>query len=211
MKLKLDNVTLLGVDCLDVSRLKRSFDICTYYCDFSDIKFLTSLDTTGLEYPAVKIHPINSKEEYSKFMIKELNNYVDTDYVLIVQYDGFICNPNAWTNEFLKYDYIGAPWWYDNHNVGNGGFSLRSKKLLNILQNDKNITVYHPEDNQICRIYREYLESLGIVFANDDIAIIFSYECSPKYKDPWKDQFGYHGGITGIRSTWKDYNNFFRR
>lgn len=51
-------------------------------------------------------------------MIKELNKYIETDYVLIVQYDGFILNPKAWMDEFLEYDYIGAPWWYtDNYNI----------------------------------------------------------------------------------------------
>lgn len=87
-------------------------------------------------------------------MIKELNKYIETSYVLIIQYDGFILNPDAWTDEFLEYDYIGAPWWYtDDCNVGNGGFSLRSKKLLEILANDDSILETHPEDHHICRTY----------------------------------------------------------
>ena len=30
--------------------------------------------------------------------------------MLIVQDDGFIINKNLWDEEFLSYDYIGAPW-----------------------------------------------------------------------------------------------------
>ena len=81
-----------------------------------------------------------------------LNNYIDSDFVLIIQDDGHIVNPHLWDNEFLNYDYIGAPWpnnkkWknrfskYDEkvssniirnfnlNNIGNGGFSLRSKNF----------------------------------------------------------------------------------
>ncbi len=66
-----------------------------------------------------------------------LGERFDTDYVLIVQNDGFPLRRGL--DEFVgKYDYIGAPWerhmtyydWYpDRYRVGNGGFSLRSKRL----------------------------------------------------------------------------------
>ena len=66
-----------------------------------------------------------------------LKKYIDTDFCLIIQGDGFVIHPENWTDEFLKYDYIGAPWrnlaHYSFIRVGNGGFSLRSKKLLKIL------------------------------------------------------------------------------
>ena len=35
--------------------------------------------------------------------------------------------PEAWTDDFFNYDYIGATW--DDGVVGNGGFSWRSRKL----------------------------------------------------------------------------------
>lgn len=74
-----------------------------------------------------------------------MTDYVDTDYCLIIHDDGFIVNPHLWTDDFLKYDYIGAPWYLginrgltwlqDRHNlVGNGGFCIRSKKLMNELK-----------------------------------------------------------------------------
>src|ERR1700687_3454326 len=47
-----------------------------------------------------------------------------------------LITPAAWREEFLGCDYIGAQWfWHDDAmRVGNGGFSLRSRKLLLALQ-----------------------------------------------------------------------------
>ena len=50
-----------------------------------------------------------SYADYNKRCVSELNNYFDTDFCLIVQFDGKIINPSAWTNDFFNYDYIGAP------------------------------------------------------------------------------------------------------
>lgn len=68
--------------------------------------------------------PIKSKEEYSRYCIKELHKQVQTDFMLVIQWDGYVLNANAWNPEWLKYDWIGAPWeWYtDGMQVGNGGF-----------------------------------------------------------------------------------------
>ncbi len=148
-----------------------------------------------IECPMRIISPtvrLGSKEAYSKFILKELYKYIDTPYALIVQHDGYVRNPEAWLNEFLEYDYIGATWWYkDGKNVGNGGFSLRSKKLLELCANlPTNAT--HPEDHIICRDMRPYLESKGIKFAPETLANQFSFE---GYNQPgtYTNQFGFHG------------------
>ncbi|RJQ19460.1 MAG: hypothetical protein C4560_06075, partial [Nitrospiraceae bacterium] len=141
------------------------------------------------------IPAISAKEEYSRFVIKELVKYIDTDFVLMVQYDGFILNPDAWTDEFQKYDYIGAKWhWYnDGHNVGNGGFSLRSRRLLQALSDDSinADSVEYGEDSLICRTYRDLLENkYGIKFAPEILADRFSYERSGF---TGAHPFGFHG------------------
>ncbi|MFA6524086.1 MAG: DUF5672 family protein [Candidatus Paceibacterota bacterium] len=209
---KLSNVTLLGLDCVNVERLKLVADICQKDFEFGSIKLLSSIKDDDPRI--IPIDSINSKEEYSKFLIKKLNDFVDTEFVLIIQYDGFILNPNAWTDEFLKYDYIGAPWWYDDeYNVGNGGFSLRSKKLLDILQKDNFIQQFHPEDHCICRIYGDYLKKQGIVFAPELVASKFSIEgsiCDPslpiKYGSVWTNEFGFHGIDKTDISKWTKEN-----
>ena len=100
-------------------------------------------------------------------------------------------NPDSWQDDFLNYDYIGAPYPLPQDNfsyrdidgnlirVGNS-VSLRSKKLLDLpIQLDlewKAFHGYYNEDGYICVNYRhKYLEN-GIRFADIDVAKYFSHE-----------------------------------
>ncbi|MDC8003752.1 DUF5672 family protein [Aureisphaera galaxeae] len=180
--LQLDNVTLLGLDCIDIDRLIFAAEISQKKIRFKEVKLLTSLTSDYKD--VVNIPPVTSIEEYSQFMIKELYKYVDTDYVLVIQHDGFVLNPESWTDDFLNYDYIGT---LSIWGMGNGGFSLRSKKLLNVLATEPEINDCHPEDVQICRTYRSFLESKGIQFATREIAEKFGVE-----RMTWTHEFGFH-------------------
>lgn len=209
-KRTLDTVTLLGVDCLDITRLKLVVDICQERFTFGAVKLLTSLDKPNVSN-TVLIPVITSIEAYSEFIIKDLDAYVDTPHVLLVQYDGFILNPRAWTNEFLQYDYIGAPWLADQisvekynfpkellgkYIVGNGGFSLRSKKFLSLcakLAKSGTFETHHPEDTVLCVEHRALLEEKGIKFAPVELAKKFSYEGENDVNKSWGGQFGFHG------------------
>lgn len=176
----LPTVTLLGVDS-NKERLDKAKGICTKWIKYGSV---------------VTVHPdIRSKEEYSRFIIKEAYKLVKTEHCLIFQHDGYVNNWRAWDNDWLQYDYIGAPWHYvDGMAVGNGGFSLRSRRLMEIVATDPKITILHPEDHHICRTYRPYLEkTYGIRFAPIEVAEKFSFE---GYMQPTKvllNQFGVHG------------------
>lgn len=206
MKTSLKNVTLLGIDCVDINRLIQAAQICAENFEFADIKLLTSLPSDNPHI--VKIAPLNSIEAYSEFCIQNLNSYVDTDFVLLIQYDGFILNPGAWCSDFLDYDYIGAPCWVEEEKrfvVGNGGFSLRSKRLLEVLQNDVRIPpIPHgePEDIYISMKLCKYLESIGIRFAPVKLAKQFSFEANEIDGVEWSNQFGFHG------LTWTDISKW---
>ena len=65
-----------------------------------------------------------------------------------MQWDGYAVNPGAWDAAFLDCDYLGAKWsWHkDAMRVGNGGFSLRSRRLLLALQ-DPRIELVEAEDD----------------------------------------------------------------
>jgi hypothetical protein len=191
-RLHLPSVTLAIVDCLDLGRAIKAVEYSKRNIDFGDIKILTSIQN---DHPnSVKIDCIRSKEEYSFFCIKLLHKYIDTPHVLLIQYDGFVLNHEGWQDDFLKYDYVGPPWWFqDGHNVGNGGFSLRSQKLLNALQ-DEGIKQYHPEDAVIGRTYRTFLENkYGVKFAPEVLADRFGIEWSMKTGWELKGRFGFHG------------------
>lgn len=211
MKKTLPNVTLLGLDCLDINRLKLAANICQKHFEFGAVKLLSSIPDTDSR--VVPIDHVGSIEKYSHFFVKKLYEHVETDFVLVIQYDGFILNPESWTDEFLNYDYIGAPWWYeDENNVGNGGFSLRSKKLLDVLYHDESIVEHHPEDHHIARTYGNYLRSKGIVFAPESIASKFSIEgclkepVPVKYGSIWTNEFGFHDFSETDISAWLKAN-----
>jgi hypothetical protein len=143
------------------------------------------------------IAPLGDATGYSLVMLHGLQDLVHTDYALIVQYDGFIWKPAAWNPAFLSVDYIGAPWSYQGDPrfaVGNGGFSLRSRRLLRALQ-DPAITFIHPEDVAICIKHRAYLEShAGIRFADRSLAERFAVESgAPLESSALPASFGFHG------------------
>src|SRR3989338_861602 len=205
-KLNLKNVTLYGADTVDLDRQLKAFAICESYADFGAKKIVTDsrenyTTDTGIEI--INTNRINSLRDYNQFNLKHLNEYIDTEFVMVAEYDGFILNPKAWTDEFLDYDYIGAPLLVDGVQlVGNGGFSIRSKKLLELVQSDDSIQLgdkaehkyAENEDWGICVVKREYLKSKGIRFAPAELGHRFrktgsaTISCSPQ-QHPYKLQF----------------------
>lgn len=152
---------------------------------FTDIE----LSIPGVD--VIQIPHIYSKKEYSEWMIKEFGKHeINTSHVLVIQGDGYVLDSSMWTDEYLDYDYGGAVWpETDGYSVGNGGFSIRSWRLHQILSSDDTIRGLHPEDSTIARIYRDYLEKAhGIKFMPESLAHQFSFElCEPHDKT-----FGFH-------------------
>lgn len=188
------DITIILISDVKIDESVKAFNHCLNRAIFTKAKFLTSNTSSTLKRlkkptEIIKISPIKSIKEYSSFMITRLNEFIDTKYALIVQYDGIVVSPNSWTDTFLEYDYIGAPW--GDKVVGNGGFCLRSKKLLSTISENINMFNghYHPEDVMLCRTEsKKYFENLGIKYAPYDIAIKFSYESHGRYTN----QFGMH-------------------
>ena len=189
----IEDLTIVCIDCYNYGKAISALQKCNEKVKAARTLFLTDIEIEVEGVETMLIDSIKSKEEYSHFCIKELNKYVDTTHCLVVQWDGYILDAEAWKEEFLEYDYIGAPWLYtDGRNVGNGGFSLRSKKLLETLASDELIHPLHPEDDAICRVYRPYLEEqYGIKFATDEVGESFSYEL----REPNQKTFGFHGNF----------------
>lgn len=194
---KMKTITLIGIDCVNIDRLLKAFNIClSYNMNIFKPKILTHFEVQNNDIEIVKIPKISDIKQYSYFIINSLVDYIDTEFCLIIQYDGYILNPKAWTADFLKYDYIGAPW-RGTKKVGNGGFSLRSKKFLKITSK-LNITDYHPEDAKLCNKYRQKLIDCGIEFAPFELANKFSIEGGV-----WDCQFGFHNPAITKLHKWK--------
>lgn len=144
-------------------------------------------------------------ESYNWWLLKNLVDYVKTDFALIVQWDSGIINPHLWSEDFLQYDYIGAPWQQNWPNrVGNGGFSLRSKKYLETCSEiadsiPLNTFIAQNEDFFSCVSALEFMNLQKIKFAPFNVARKFSVErsCPEFYVDPEDistyKSFGFHG------------------
>jgi hypothetical protein len=133
---------------------------------------------------------IDSVKAYSMYLLGKAVDHVYTEHALIVQWDSFILSADAWDESFLDYDYIGAPWPLRPQNpVGNGGFSLRSRRLMGLIANGE-FAHTHPEDLCICEQHRETLTNHhGVRFAPKGLARRFSFE----YGTHDSTCFGFHG------------------
>ncbi|MFZ6848348.1 DUF5672 family protein [Undibacterium sp. RuRC25W] len=84
--------------------------------------------------------------------------------------------------------------------VGNGGFSLRSKKLQTYLKNSTS-EITENEDVIICQLRRSELEKQGFKYAPLDIATKFSWEWAGNPGRAF-GQHGHSGKIKALRQRW---------
>lgn len=189
----LPNVTLCAASDVAIEATIRALEQCLDQITCPETLFFSSLPIhrqTRHDIRHVPISPLASAAQYSDFILTDLAQHVSTDFALIVQWDGFIVDPQAWTDEFLNVDYIGAPWIHQpaGQDVGNGGFSLRSRRLLE-MGSKPWFRCTHPEDLCLAQVNREQLELAGIRFADRTLARRFSREREPRLTD----HFGIHG------------------
>lgn len=202
-KLQLKDTTLICVDCRDLTRTVPVMHRCEELVDFGAVKLLTHFQT---DYPnRVEVPNVSSHIMYSIFMLKEIHKYVETKYMLVVQSDGFIINANSWEDSWKEYDYIG-PLFNQWDVVGNGGFSFRSKKLMEFMSGlypEWNVTEVGADDLQakmtcyedgaISLNNRELIEINGFKIAPLDVAGKFAQggNRNDEYYNP--HPFGFHG------------------
>jgi hypothetical protein len=199
VKLSLPNITLLAADTTPKARLAAvAIERSLEQCSFGAVKLLTN--DMSLPY-AVEIPRIEGLEGYSRFCIKQMAKHVETPFALVCQADGYVLNSRQWTPMFTQHDYCGAPF-NPSGAVGNGGFSLRSKRLLDYMAN-AGWTDDHPEDSAICIRHRAELQSKGFKIAPTEVARLFAMEGrswnSKEWQgtpNRWGGEFGFHSWLT---------------
>ena len=196
----LPEVTLFCLDCEDAERAARVMRHCESLCSFGGSALLTSEQT---DYPHVKVAKIGSGDRveglmlYSEFMLREAYKHVATSHVLTVQHDGWVLNAESWDPAWLEFDYIG-PLFIQVGEVGSGGFSFRSRRLMEWVAKNlppfngmKGYNGYVWEDGVICYALRQKLEAAGFLFAPPEIAARFAFGGNPTHYCP--EPFGFHG------------------
>lgn len=213
---RLESVTLVCVAGVEIRRAVSAMRNSMRSLVFDQVRLLSHLKPRWVDrrIEIVPIRHLTSHNAYNQFVLYELGDFIETDHCLLIQADGYVKNPQAWTDDFLTFDYIGAPWplkddaYIDpfgvHQRVGNGGFSLRSKRLLDVPQHHHvewevnqgdfyrhmNAGSYS-EDGNICVHNRHVYESAGCRFAPIEVAAHFSRELL--VEDVYDPQpFGFH-------------------
>ena len=196
---KFKDITLVCISDVAKDLTIEAIETCKSYFEFADIKLFTS---KFLDYEhAIEINPIKTKEDYNEFILTKLGDYIDTTHFLIIQYDGFIVNPEMWNDEWLELDYIGAPCLSNALTSQNGGFSLRSTKLIK-------------EVNLICKdkSYKTFAED-AIIFVHIRGLLgeykFATYEQAKKFSSEFKEMesFGFHSFRSNVKLTQRKIYN----
>lgn len=193
--LKLPNVTLIAVTSVKVYETIRALQYSMRDIEFGEVVFVTHRKPLGLPKGITYKHAekIDHIDKFNYLIAYELGAYVDTDYAILVHYDGFIVHPEMWKKEFLEYDYIGSPWplptaehssYYDEHGnicrVGNS-VSLRSKRFMEFpkqagLEWKPAEDGLYNEDIFLCCMNKVRFEEAGMRYAPVEVARLFGRE-----------------------------------
>ena len=118
----LQNITLIALATTNVEATVKALEYSCRGISWGAVKLISHYKPDNLpEYIQwFETTPCKDVDEWSYKAIYELPKYVDTEYGMLVHADGFVVNPDSWRDEFLDYDYIGAPW-----HLPNDDFSFR--------------------------------------------------------------------------------------
>jgi len=204
----LPNVTFIAVTSI---KIEETISALRYSCrgiNPAEVVLVTDADVSPDGITVHKIPRINDITEFSKITVYDFPKYVNTDFLFLFQHDGFILNPEKWTDNFLEYDYIGAIW-TDAHKFfdENGekvyvgcGCGIRSRKVFS-LPSELNLP-WEPyqnnwpicEDSWICVKNRHIFEDHGCTFAPVELAVQFSHEQYPPLPvEEGITPFAFHG------------------
>lgn len=208
--LNLPDITLVCVETREHELAAMAVDDCCKKAEFGAILILTDDPTkfwistkTKLEWRNqarfFKVPDWPDKLGWSRSWWYDVPPLLRTRQTLNIQWDSWIWDASAWRDEFLQYDYVGAPWWYDDRNVGNGGFSLVSTALKRYVAKNRDRFPCDTsiDDDLLCRKYRPQLEAAGFVWAPEKVARHFAFEgCGPaghpNTVPPKHSVFGFH-------------------
>jgi len=203
MKLKLPDVTLVCIETREHALARMAIEDCLRVAEFGDVLVLTDrpLEFSPLTQLTGKARVISvpdwpTKLGWSQSWWFDIPLLLRTKQTLNIQWDSWIWNANMWRDEWMQYDYIGAPWRHhppsSTMRVGNGGFSLVSTRMKRFIydRRERYVCDSDVDDALLCIKYRPELEKAGFVWAPEKVAYEFSFEgCDGS--EPTR-HFGFH-------------------
>jgi hypothetical protein len=185
------SVSLVIIDTENYILANEALERSISQFNFKEILIFTDIPEKWKSGKIIEINKIKSIFDYNRFLLKNLSNFITTEFTLVIQYDGFILNSENFDPRLFNFDYTGACWNTSSGPIiGNGGFSLRSLKLLEACSEFPYFNYQEPEDVSICWLHRKYFESIGINFSPTHLANRFSMEHLVL-----NDTFGFHGAF----------------
>lgn len=231
MNILLPTVILMSIDTITPSKTLRAMRSVSEVCRFMEAVLLTDKSKhpnlvsdgvtvrhhteTDRTFPILDDNGRVTHPDYELAnLIEPANQFRNgATHVLYMENDSGIKNRSAWTNQFLEYDFIGAPWgphgfsgWPacdgETNAVGNFGFSLRSRRFCEFVAKralETDSTARFSCDAWACRTLRPELERLGIRYAPVKLARRFSCE-----DQIYNGQFAFHGHMTARINNWPE-------
>lgn len=191
-------ISLVIVDTDAYELARRALDQTIERFPVDDVLVFSDDASKWEGYGIRRIEKISSMADYNRVLLRELATHLRTEFALVIQFDGFVINPTMFTEFFYNFDYIGAPWPAELSRsngpmVGNGGFSLRSARLVEATAKKylRFVDFGLDEDVTLCRYLRPMLDEFEtFCFAPVEVARHFSIEFE---RNITVTPFGFHG------------------
>jgi len=191
-KIKIPDVTLLAISSTEEEGSIKSLVKCCEQIEFGNVKFVSHKKPESMpDFITWEYCPqIKSFYDFDCYVFPNIGNHIQTSHMLMVQSHAWIIHAELWDDNWLQYDFIGSPWVERSEfisfstgemvRVGNGGFSLRSKKILDLPQK-LNLPVvsdrgYTSDDGLLNSYYRKIFLENGINYPDVHIASRFAFE-----------------------------------
>lgn len=214
MKRNLKNITLLSFNCVAPIQSAKALLYSSLEIDFAEMVLVSDVKPDNLPDSIRFVETkLKTHAESSRFAYEELPAIVNTEYCLCIHDDGFVINPHLWTDEFLQYDYIGAPWknFGQRNRVGNGGFVLKSNRFIQLTKQLQYRGTH--DDTEVTNDYYDFFIENGCRYAPVEVAMKFSLESKiPECEYNLENCFGYHGrGDPRTISVHEGYYRMFQK
>lgn len=229
--LQLPQITLLAIDCINPGRTLQAMKFSTRFVRFGRTVLLTDtgkhrkIEPQSSHFPGLEIAHIVESDvkkapfpghsplpvDYEMDSLTKPIEYIRGSHVLFMEWDSAVLNPLAWRRDWLDWDLTAAPWpehtdpgWppcTEVNCMGNGGFSLRSRKFCELTARSTKEFKGDPQmlssDRWFGRSIRPWMESNGVKYAPWQDGMRFSCE-----NLPYASSFGFHGKMTAAINNW---------